>query len=244
MRLIEQLRTDIDNAIRKFFMNKIVSTERQQNIRCIKQMLMCDNPLKAKIYLTEYIENLSSGFESLLPFLEVNRFKNLIKNVLNLPKYQENAILKALLEEMGLSMGQDSFEDPNKDSFSIHSRLNMLEQKCQIQSLKITDIDQEIKRLKTENEFLCKTISLLTGKNTQLVNENGVLIKERNKFKKLYQELNDKYEEVCSENIYLKNKLSSLFGKSQSLLQDQNYQVLPKFHEQNRNFFTKKYQTL
>jgi hypothetical protein len=75
MPIIEDLRHDIEEAIDHFKVNKELSIERQNNIRYIKKILTkTNNPLELRNNLLLFLDNLSTGFISIWPFLEVNQF--------------------------------------------------------------------------------------------------------------------------------------------------------------------------
>src|SRR5687767_2020395 len=99
--LIDQLRKEIFDAL-LYFQNIYpeLSNKRLQDINQIKEIIRCHDPLIVKNKLLDYLKNLPSGWFGWLPFSEIYCLKNTIYEILNFPKYQENTILKTMIEEM------------------------------------------------------------------------------------------------------------------------------------------------
>jgi DnaJ-domain-containing protein 1 len=219
--ILESLRNDIENSLMVFIRdNKNLSLERKQNIATIKKILVCNNPLQLKIKLNQHLDTLSSGFISYLPFLEVNRFKNSVKSVLELPKYQENWILKAMIAEAGIQLSQDNPLPLHPDR-SILLRVEKLEGLFQSQQQELDALQLEVKRLRIENHFLTETISMLNNENKQLVICNRQITQEKD-------DLKQKYETLIKENAALKKQMMELSKATPSKTQAMKENVPPK----------------
>ena len=204
MTTIKKLRDDIERAITLFIQNNPnLSPERQQEISRIRELLAHNNPLKVKARLDEYINTLSTGFISIFSFLEVNRFKNALQQVLNSPAYQENAILKAMVLEAGIQLNQDDIVNLDKN---ILSRVEKLERALGTQQDEIGTLQQQIKRLKEENQFLHKNMAKLSDANKELKIENRTIKEAKVRVDKEVKDLKQQYEVLLAENTALKNK--------------------------------------
>lgn len=210
MALIEQLRHDIEQTIASFTQqNPNMAVERTQNIYEIREILKNNNPLKIHATLLDYANKLSTGFVSIWPFLEVNKFKNALIQVLNLPTNQENSMLKVMVSEMGVRLSHDNIVQSPSDR-NILARIARLEQSLDHQNELVVDLQSEVKRLKVENQFLTKTITQLAEKNKQLTLENQKLAEAKTKVEKEADQLKRKYEQLLEENAALKSQILTL----------------------------------
>jgi uncharacterized coiled-coil protein SlyX len=214
--IIERLKNDIENAVAHFVkQNGSLSQERQSNLGQIWEIFRGANPITIREELINIVENLSTGLTTLWPFLEVNKFKNVLREVINLPRYSETGILKALIAEGGHS----SLDQPPQamtDS-KLLARLDRLEKVMTFQGHEISALQNEISRLKTENQHLTKTISLLSEKNKQLTHDCQKLQEAKSKAEQDANKLRVDYEQLQKENIVLKKQLQSLTNQPSSL---------------------------
>lgn len=207
---MEQIRHDIEQAIASFTQqNPNMAVERSQNIYEIRSILKSNNPLKVHATLLDYANKLSTGFVSIWPFLEVNKFKNALLQVLNSPLYQENSMLKVMVSEMGVRLSHNNIIQSPSDK-NILARIVRLEQSLDHQNELVVDLQSEVKRLKVENQFLTKTITQLADKNKQLTLENQKLTDAKTKVEKEADQLKRKYEQLLEENAALKNQILSM----------------------------------
>ncbi len=210
MALIEQLRRDLEQMIVNFTQqNPNMAVERSQNIYEIRNILKSNNPLKVHATLLDYANKLSTGFVSIWPFLEVNKFKNALLQVLNSSLYQENSMLKAMVSEMGVRLSHDNIIQSPSDK-NILARIVRLEQSLDHQNELVVDLQSEVKRLKIENQFLTKTITQLAEKNKQLTLENQKLAEAKTKVEKEADQLKRKYEQLLEENAALKSQILTM----------------------------------
>jgi FtsZ-binding cell division protein ZapB len=205
VKIIESLRHDIEEAITQFSQqNQDISQDRQQDILHIRGLLDIQHPLELRLRLFDYVTHLSTGLASILPFLEVNKLKNALKQVLNLPKYQEYALLRSIMSEGHVSQPSDPH---------LLARVEKLEQSVQGQTQEISLLQREVGRLKGENKALLKTISMLAGKNKVLAEENLTLKQEKTKVEQDTVDIKQQYQLLMNENINLKNQISRLQSK-------------------------------
>jgi hypothetical protein len=205
MSILLQLRRDIEQAIAVFKQNRELSLERHGNITDIETILKSDDPVDIQMKLVSYVDHLSSGFISIWPFLEVNQFKAALKKVLNLSHYQENAILRTLLEEKKESVHSPIVQ--NLDS-TILMRLEVLEKASETQETAIYRLQDEVSRLANENKFLTNTISILSEENKILLDKNKEISREKEQWKTACRETQIKYEQLIKENTKLKTKIT------------------------------------
>lgn len=207
MTIIERFRDDIEESISKFLQQyDVASVQRRQDVALIREILKCNNPLQVKMKLTKFIEGLSSGFISIFPFLEVNRFKASLKQVIDSPQYQENMILKSMIDEMGIHLAEDNIALTPNDK-NIMLRLERLEQALEGQHQEMARLQTEVKRLKTENQFLSKTISILVEKNKELSVEKKQILEDKSQLEKDFTDLKKQVELLQNENKSLKSKI-------------------------------------
>src|SRR5262245_56211688 len=130
MLIRDQLRLDVKESVNHFYQNKKKTLERQKNVTDIQRILSSKDPLRVRTQLVNYVNGLSTGFSSFLPFLEVNKLQAALKAVLGLPQYQETAFLKTLLQEV------KEQQVPHKSQMeeSILTRLSQLESEFRGQS--------------------------------------------------------------------------------------------------------------
>jgi FtsZ-binding cell division protein ZapB len=213
--ILEKLRQDIERVIDAFEQkNKTLSQNRQQNIREIREIIISGNAVKVRTDLVQYVEKLSTGFASLWPFLEVNRFKSVLKAVIYSPAYLENAILRAMVMEAGRGMDQTKTSHSHK---GVLDRIDKLEKSLATQQDELSFLNQEVDRLKKENLFLIKTIAAFNGRNTMLKEENTQIKKEKLDLENELQGLKQKYDQLVTENDALKSQLTKQTeGNSQS----------------------------
>jgi hypothetical protein len=215
--ILEKLRQDIERVIDAYEQkNKTLSHNRQQNIREIGEIIISGNALKVVTDLVQYVEKLSTGFASLWPFLEVNRFKSVLKAVIYSPAYQENAILRAMVMEAG--RGMDQAKTTSQCSHKgVLDRIDKLEKSLATQQDELSSLNQEVDRLKKENLFLIKTIATFNRRNIMLKEENTKLKKEKLDLDSELQGLKQKYDQLVTENDALKSQLTKQTeGDSQS----------------------------
>jgi regulator of replication initiation timing len=212
MLLIDKLRAQIERAISRFQAeNPDMDQERVVNINRIRTILKGNNPINVKVELSDYLESLSSGFFSLLPFFEINRFKNQIQEVLGRPHFEETPMLRTLVMEL-TKITQTSRNSASSDSV-ILSRLDNLEGNFRVQSASFEELKAEVNRLRVENQFLTKTVSLLSDTNKELASKNRTLEEDKTKLVQDQKNLKLKYEALIAENIQLKAKLQALEDK-------------------------------
>lgn len=208
MLLLEQFRHDIERAIAEFAQqNSPISPIRSQNIAAIRELLQGNNPLKVCSRVTDYVNRLSSGFVAFWSFLEVNRLKNALLSVLVLPMYQENAILKKMISEMGVHLPHDGTKHMSSDNILV--RIDRLESSLNLQNQHVANLQLEVKRLKVENQVLTKTITALVGKNKELTLECQKLKEDKAKVQAEGDQLTQKYNQLMKENAQLKKKIFS-----------------------------------
>lgn len=208
--IIERLKKDIEKAVANFVkQNGNLSQERQVNLRQIWEILQSENPTTIRDELVNTVENLSTGITKLWPFLEVNKFKNVLRDVINLPIYSETAILKALVAEGGGHSLLDRSTQLTTDA-KLVARLDRLEKVMIFQGHEISALQNEISRLKTENLYLTKTISMLSEKNKQLTFDCQKLQDAKSKAEQDASKLKLDYEQLQKENRALKKQLQTL----------------------------------
>lgn len=207
--IIHKLRRDIEQAIIKFK----PSPERNEDIRRIKLMLKGNNANLVRAELSNYLNNISTGFLSILPFLEVNRFQHTLRQVLEVPKYHETNIIKTIAAESGIFLDKDNVIDGVENSLS--KRVKKIEEELDSQKQKIGGLQQEIQGLKAENKNLRQLLATMSAKNKDLISENEALKKENGATKKEAQDIKEKYELLKKENASLKQKLQKLPSSTQ-----------------------------
>lgn len=216
MPIIERLKKDIEKAVANFVkQNGSLSQERQTNLSQIWEIFRGENPSNIREELVNYVENLSTGLTTLWPFLEVNKFKNVLRDVISLPRYSETEILKALIAEGGRHSSPDKSSHATTDS-KLVARLDRLEKVMTFQGHEISALQAEISRLKTENQHLTKTISMLSEKNKQLTIDCQKLQESKSKAEQNANKLKLDYEQLQKENSALKKQLQILKNQPSS----------------------------
>lgn len=216
MSLIEQFRQDIENALAEFTrQNPAMSPLRSQNISDIRVLLQSSNPVKVCAKVADYVNKLSSGFVSLCFFMEVNRFKNSLQNVLALPMYQENAILKRVISEMGNQTVINGAQHSTSDK-TLLARMESVESSLNFHTQQVDALRLEVKRLKLENQVLTKTITNLVEKNKHLAGECQKLKDDKIKIQADGGQLKLKYDQLLKENDELKKKMFYINTNSDS----------------------------
>lgn len=224
MTIIDQLINDIKSAIAKFLTSHTkISRELNKKIIEIDSVVRNNNPVNLVQALVSHVDSFSTGFIAIWPFLEVNKLKNIIKEILVLPKYQENVILKSIIFEMNT--------DPASSNLHILNRLEKLEGAYSLQNFSIKNMGEEIKSLTAENQFLTKTLSMLAEKNKTLSLENEVFKSEKQGLEQEASKLKLERQTLIDENKLLKNKISHL--ESQRLLENKEEKpVLSKINSE------------
>jgi DNA repair exonuclease SbcCD ATPase subunit len=231
MPIIDNLRQDINTAIDHFKANKNLSFERQQNIRDVQKILTnTNNPLEARNNLLNFLNNLSTGFISIWPFLEVNQFKQALKSVLENAKYQDTQILNAVLSETVFQQNNNvSSFIPNQD---LLDRVKKLEKLREVDGKKILTLQEKMERLQNENDLLSQSVQSISEENKYLKNLNSNITKERDN-------LIQKYEGLIKENLALKKQLQDLSNSAKQEVKPGNavprFSVMPNY---NYNFLS------
>jgi hypothetical protein len=146
MPIIDTLRTDINHAINLFEQaNQNLSVERKQNITYIRNILKNTDPIEVRNTLLDYLNGLSVGIISILPFLEVNQFKKALKSVLELPRYQEKEFLRTVSAEI-------------QSGSSIFRRMEMLGGLLQNQQSQLSALQQKFEAGQNELGALQKKV--------------------------------------------------------------------------------------
>lgn len=223
--LVQQMRKDILNALniyQKTFYSttREIPKNRQEDILQIKRILRENDPLQVRASLLNYIHTLASGFITLFPFLAVNQLKYAVKNILDLPKYQEIEILKALLQEKS----NDKYLSDPSTAEDFQYRLNRIETQAEHQAQRIKKLDQEIERITKENQFLYATIQILSEKNQQLNEQLSHTETKLQKTTKAYEDLSQKYQGLLIEN----NKLHQQLNLLQKNSNNESLSIKPK----------------
>jgi hypothetical protein len=201
MQIIDQLRYDINQAVQYFSYNRTLSNERQQNIREITRILEKNKPIKVRKKLIDYVNQMSTGFFSYIPFLEVNKFQAALQSVLSLPRYRETEFLKTLLLESDYNYLLD--ETFNKNSVPFR-----LKQALKAQSVTVTELTEEIVRLKKENAYFISVISDLNNENKALHADKTKLCQTNKALEVKFENIEQQYQTACEENQLLRKQLA------------------------------------
>jgi archaellum component FlaC len=224
MPIIVNLRDEINHAINLFKENRELSAERKQDIATIKHFFSTNDPIEVRNNLLNFINNLSTGFISIWPFLEVNQFKKVLKAVLEQPKYEEKQFLKTVSAEIqsGSSIfrrfeilenlvqsQQSKIGALQHDVEDGQNKIGVLQKKVsegqsELGSLreKVNVLNQEIESLRSENTTLTKSLFHLRKENRELQNLNATITQQ-------YGDLKQEYEVLMQENRALKQQLQS-----------------------------------
>lgn len=208
MKLVSKLRHDILQALKTYLAKNYdnetaIPPSRRKDIEAITSMLEDSDPINIRYNILQYLDKLSYSILAIFPFLEINRFKHSLSQVLHAPSYQEITMLKTLLKE-----AQSQHLDFRKKNSG--DKLEQLELKICQQLKKTSKLDQEINRLQIENKFLCQTIELLTNKTENLQNEKSELMSNIADLEKKQQSLTEKCAGVLQENYHLQQKLKAI----------------------------------
>ncbi len=167
-------------------------------------MLKGNNANLVRAELSNYLNNISTGFLSILPFLEVNRFQHTLRQVLEVPKYHETNIIKTIAAESGIFLDKDNVIDGVENSLS--KRVKKIEEELDSQKQKIGGLQQEIQGLKAENKNLRQLLATMSAKNKDLISENEAL-RER-------KWCNEKRLKILRKNMNCSKKKMLLLNKS------------------------------
>lgn len=223
MSIIDQLKKALQNALEQFIKdNGQLCSERQQNVQEIRRIMVESGPTEVREALCQYVENLSTGLKTLWPFLEVNKFKNAMLGVLNAPQFSERNILKGLIAQLGEHMASHQPNQGKKNDPELLTRLERLEKVVSFQSHEVSGLQQEISRLKQENQHLTKTIALLSDKNNQLILAHQKLREEKAQVENNANQLKQAYGQLQQENAALKKRIEELTGKPSKKSETEN----------------------
>lgn len=165
MTLYEELhydiKTGIDNYIRRYHSYAQVPAERRRDIENILTILNGADPILGCQQIKTYLDKMILPLFSWLSFLEVNCFLREIKAHLHKEKYQELNMLRVLIKEKDYLLSNQLKKD--EVTIAIEERIEK----------KLSTLSYELGLLKKENAYLYQTLQKLNLKTNQLEQESA-----------------------------------------------------------------------